>query len=62
MDSHKNHKIFQIKDEKAFEKENILIENSIQGFNGKIEMTKHLKEKIENEIDKINLLIIILKK
>ena len=56
MDSHKNHKIFQIKDEKAFEKENILIENSIQGFNGKIEMTKHLKEKIENEIDKINLL------
>lgn len=51
---HKNHKVLEISDEKALEKENILIEPSIKDFNDKIERTKKLKDKVENEIDKIN--------
>ena len=44
----------QINDEKALEKENILIEPSIKDFNDKIEKSKNLKDKIENEVNKIN--------
>ena len=44
----------QINDEKALEKENILIEPSIKDFNDKIEKSKNLKNKIENEVNKIN--------
>ena len=54
LDLHKNHKVLQINDEKELEKENILIEPSIKDFNDKIEKTKNLKEKIENEMNKIN--------
>ena len=51
---HRDHKILQINDEKALEKENILIEPSIKDFNDKIEISKNLKNKIENEVNKIN--------
>ena len=51
---HRDHKILQINDEKALEKENILIEPSIKDFNDKIEKSKNLKNKIENEVNKIN--------
>ena len=51
---HKNHKVLQINDEKALEKENMLIEPSIKDFNDKIEKIINLKEKIENEINRIN--------
>ena len=52
LDLHKDHKILQINDEKALEKENVLIEPSIKDFNDKIEKSKNLKD--ENEINKIN--------
>jgi len=54
LDLHRDHKILQINDEKALEKENILIEPSIKDFNDKIEKSKNLKNKIENEVNKIN--------
>ena len=54
LNFHNGHKVLQINDEKTLEKENIALEQSIKAFNDKIDKTKNLKEKIENEINKIN--------
>ena len=51
---HKNHKLIKISDKETLEKENIKIESSINEFNGISKQSIELKEKIENEINKIN--------
>jgi exonuclease VII small subunit len=43
-----------ISDEKSLEKENITLEYSTKEFNDIVQNITHLKEKIENEIIKIN--------
>ena len=51
---HPNHKIVEISDKESFKKENVSLDNSINKF---IEVTKQvigLKDKIENEINKVN--------
>ena len=51
---HPNHKVIEISDKESLKKENVTLDNSINKF---IEITKQiigLKDKIENEINKIN--------
>ena len=50
---HKEHKILELSDEKSFEKENITIESSTKDFNESNNKIIDLKNKIENEINKI---------
>ena len=51
---HKEHKILELSDEKSFEKENITIESSTKDFNESNQKIIDLKNKIENEINKVN--------
>ena len=51
---HQNHKILEISDIESLKKENITIESSSKEFNEIINQTTNLKNKIEQEIDKIN--------
>ena len=51
---HNNHKLIKISDKELLEKENIKIESTINEFNEISKKSIELKEKIENEINKIN--------
>ena len=51
---HKNHKLIRISDKELLEKENIKIESTINEFNEVSKKSIELKEKIENEINRIN--------
>ena len=51
---HKNHKIIEVSDEEALKKENISLENSTKNFNDLLKKIISIKEKIEEEITKIN--------
>ena len=51
---HKEHKILELSDEKSFEKENITIESSTKDFNESNQKIIDLKNRIENEINKVN--------
>ena len=51
---HKNHKIIEVSDEESLKKENITLENSSKNFDNLLSKIVSLKEKIEEEISKIN--------
>ena len=51
---HKNHKIIEVSDEESLKKENITLENSTKNFDNLLSKIVSLKEKIEEEISKIN--------
>ena len=51
---HKNHKIIEVSDGESLKKENITIENSHKNFDNLLQKIILLKEKIEEEIVKIN--------
>ena len=51
---HNNHKLIKISDTQLLEKENIKIESTINEFNEVSKKSIELKEKIENEINRIN--------
>ena len=51
---HKNHKIIEVSDGESLKKENITIENSNKNFDNLLQKIILLKEKIEEEIVKIN--------
>ena len=51
---HNNHKLIKISYKELLEKENIEIESSINEFNEISKKSIELKEKIENEINRIN--------
>ena len=53
---HSEHKLLELSNIESFEKENINIESSAQEFGGIIEKTISLKNKIEKEINNINIL------
>ena len=54
MDLHKGHKVIPIEDEESLKKENISINDYIKEFDSGAKKVSNLKEKIENEINKIN--------
>ena len=54
LNLHKGHKVIQIKDEELLKKENINIQDYIKDFDISGKNVFNLKEKIENEITKIN--------
>ena len=54
MDLHKGHKVLPIEDEESLKKENISINDYIKEFDSGAKKVSNLKEKIENEINKIN--------
>ena len=54
MKIHQGHKLLLLEDEEALKKENITIESTTKAFNEFIEKTINLKNKIENEITKID--------
>ena len=51
---HNGHRILEISNEESLKKENITLEYSAKEFNDIVQKIICLKEKIENEIDKIN--------
>ena len=51
---HKNHKIIEVSDEESLKYENISLENSTKNFDNLLSKIVSLKEKIEEEINKIN--------
>ena len=51
---HKTHKLIQLSDTESLSKENITIESATNDFNELSQMIIDLKNKIENEINKIN--------
>ena len=51
---HNGHKLIEISDEVALKKENFSIENEMKHFNEISDKLSGLKNKIENEIMKIN--------
>ena len=51
---HKNHKIIEVSDEESLKRENITLENSTKNFDNLLSKIVSLKEKIEEEISKIN--------
>ena len=53
---HSGHKILEISDIEALQKENITIESSTKEFSEIVEKIKNLKNKIEKEINNINML------
>ena len=55
MDLHKGHKVIPIEDEESLKKENISINDYIKEFDSGAKKVSNLKEKIENEINKINI-------
>ena len=54
MKIHNGHKIIPIKDEETLKKENINIQDYIKEFDESAKNVFNIKEKIENEIKKIN--------
>ena len=54
LNLHKGHKVIQIKDEETLKKENININDYIKEFDESAKNVMNIKEKIENEIKKIN--------
>ena len=54
LNLHNNHKVVQIEDEETLKKENINIKNYIKEFDESAKNVINIKEKIENEINKIN--------
>ena len=54
LNLHNGHKVYQITDEDSLKKENISIDFSMKDFNDNIKKVIDFKEKIENEIIKIN--------
>ena len=53
---HPNHKILEISDVDSIKKENISLENSTEDLTNIVEKIKLLKDKIEKEINNINIL------
>ena len=51
---HNNHKVIPIEDEETLKKENINIKDYIKEFDESGKNVINIKEKIENEIQKIN--------
>ena len=51
---HNGHKVIPIEDEEALKKENLNINDYINGFDESVKNVANIKEKIENEIKKIN--------
>ena len=51
---HKNHQIIEVLDEESLKNENITLENSTKNFDNLLSKIVSLKEKIEEEINKIN--------
>ena len=54
LNLHKGHKVIQIKDEETLKKENININDYIKEFDESAKNVMNIKDKIENEIKKIN--------
>ncbi len=54
MNLHKGHKVIPIEDEETLKKENINIQDYIKEFDESAKNVKNIKDKIENEIQKIN--------
>ena len=55
MNSHNGHKVIPINDEETLKKENITINDSIKDFDLFAQNVINIKDKIENEIKKINI-------
>ena len=53
---HPGNKVIEIDDEESLKKENLTIEPVIEEFNNLRDKTKELKDRIEKEIEKINIL------
>ena len=51
---HNGHKVIEIKDEETLKKENININDYIKEFDESAKNVMNIKDKIENEIQKIN--------
>ena len=54
MNLHKGHKVIPIEDEEVLKKENLNINDYIKEFDKSAKNVINIKEKIENEINKIN--------
>ena len=55
MNLHKDHKVIQIKDEETLKKENISINDYVKEFDINAQNVINIKNKIENEINNINI-------
>ena len=54
LNLHNGHKVIQIEDEETLKKENINIQDYIKDFDESAKNVMNIKDKIENEIKKIN--------
>ena len=54
LNLHNGHKVIQIEDEVTLKKENINIQDYIKDFDESAKNVINIKDKIENEIKKIN--------